>query len=302
MAVEQQILKNKELDRKLLEEGYVVVPFLSSQEVQSLVDYYYASHPRQLDGMYATAHVPDIALRMRMNDFIKKVFARAIGEMFINCNPLGGSFIAKGKGEKGTLEPHQDWNIVDEEQYRSFNIWVPLVNLSEKNGVIKVIPGSHTWLKNYRSANIHSAFSKVNDSVWKILTPLYMNAGEALIYDHRLIHASGSNNSDEIRLAAVYGIIPKGAQMFYYHKANDETVEVFESNPEFFLYGNIFEGPKGLKSVAKKPHDFHEVNEEELDKLNGNHRPFRMNSVRKIFELFTAKFQLFLIILPCRLQ
>jgi hypothetical protein len=259
MAVEQPILKDAELDRNLLAEGYVVVPFLTVEEVQSLKDYYYASHPRQLDGMYATAHVPDINLRMRMNDFIKKVFARAIGEMFVNCNPLGGSFIAKGKGQKGTLEPHQDWNIVDEEQYRSFNIWVPLVNLNEQNGAIKIIPKSHVWMKNYRSANIHSAFSKVNDLVWKMLQPLHMKAGEALIYDHRLVHASGENHSDEIRLAAVYGIIPLGARMFYYHKADENTVEVFESNPEFFLYGNIFEGPKGLRSAGKKSHRFQEV-------------------------------------------
>jgi len=277
MAIEQQILSDTQLDRKLLEEGYVVVPFLTADEVQSLKEYYYASHPRQLDGMYATAHVSDISLRMRMNDFIKKIFARSIDEMFVNCNPLGGSFIAKGKGQKGTLEPHQDWNIVDEEQYRSFNIWVPLVNLNEQNGAIMIIPKSHAWLKNYRSANIHSAFSKVNDTVWKMLQPLYMKAGEALIYDHRLVHASGENHSDEIRLAAVYGIIPQGAHMFYYHKADENTVEVFESNPEFFLYGNIFEGPKGLKVVGKKNYRFQEVDEPGLLQIaqkNRAHKAF----------------------------
>lgn len=296
MALNQQILKDTGLDRRLLEEGYVVMPFLSQAEVHALADYYYASHPRQLDGMYATAHVPDISLRMRMNDFIKKVFARAIAETFVNCNPLGGSFIAKGKGQKGTLEPHQDWNIVDEEHYRSFNIWVPLVDLTNDNGPIMIIPRSHAWLKNYRSANIHSAFSKVNDAIWKMLQPLLLKAGEALIYDHRLVHASGVNNSDEIRLAAVYGIIPEGARMFYYHQADDHTVEVFESNPEFFLYGNIFEGPKGLKSVAEKPHDFHEVNEEELAELTAKDKSFRLRkpgSFRKIFRLFSAKFRAF---------
>ncbi len=292
MAVSQQILIDKDLDKKLLEEGYVVVPFLSSEEVQSLVDYYYESHPRQLDGMYATAHVPDISLRMRMNDFIKKTFARAIEEMFVNCTPLGGAFIAKGKGAKGTLEPHQDWNIVDEEQYRSFNIWVPLVHLNENNGPIMVLPGSHAWLKNYRSANINSAFSKVNDTIWRILTPLYMKAGGALIYDHRLVHASGNNSTDEIRLAAVYGIIPESARMFYYQKVDTGTIEIFESNPEFFLYGNIFEGPKGLKSIRKKPHHFHELNEEELDTLTGNRSSAKKQNepgaLRKIWSLFAS--------------
>jgi hypothetical protein len=276
----QPILSDKILDQRLLEDGYVVIPFLTADEVSKLTDFYYQFHPRELNGMYATAHMPDLDLRVKMNNFIKDVFDRAISETCVNYNPLGGSFIAKGKGEQGALEPHQDWNIVDEEQYRSFNIWTPLVDLKENNGVIRVMHGSHLWLKSFRSANIPSAYSQVNELLWKKMRPLYMKAGEALIYDHRLVHASGPNRSDEIRLAAVYGIIPKDAQMFYYHKADEETIEVFESNPEFFLYGNIFEGPKGLSLVEKFAHDFPSMNEEKLYALTGWERdmePFMLS-------------------------
>lgn len=253
----QKILSDTALDEQLLKEGYVVIPFLSENEVANLVNFYYENHSVVTDGMYATAHVSDISFRVKMNDYIKKIFARAIDETFVNSNPLGGSFIAKGKGNKGTLHPHQDWNIVDEERYRSFNIWVPLVDLNENNGAIKILPQSHAWLKTYRSANISSAYSEVNDLLWEKTIPLFMKKGEALIYDHRLLHASGENFSDELRLAAVYGIIPKDAQMYYYHKADENTVEVFESNPDFFLYGNIFEGPKGLNSIEKFNYNFH---------------------------------------------
>ena len=262
----QQILRDEQLDKKLLEEGYVVIPFLSANEVSSLTNFYYENHPQQTEGMYATAHVPDISFRMKMNDFIKQNFARTIEETFVNCNPLGGSFIAKGKGTRGTINPHQDWNIVDEEKFRSFNIWVPLVDLNENNGVIKILPRSHVWLKSYRSANINSAYEAVNDLLWQKMIPLFMKRGEALIYDHRLLHASGENFSNELRLAAVYGIIPQEAEMLYYHKADENTVEVFESNPEFFLYGNIFEGPKGLKSRTKMKHTFEKVSATQLNK------------------------------------
>jgi hypothetical protein len=66
---------------------------------------------------------------------------------------------------------------------------------------------------------------------------------------YRLIHASGPNITDEIRLACVYGIIPQGAEMFYYHQKDEQTIEVYRSNPEFFLYGNIFNGPIGLQKT-----------------------------------------------------
>ncbi len=259
MNAQQQILKDAQLDKQLLEKGYVVIPFLDTGEVGKLVNSYYDHHPRQQEGMYATAHVPDLELRIKMNDLIKKVFARAIEDTFVNYTALGGSYIAKGGGAKGTLHPHQDWNIVDEEHYRSFNIWVPLVDLHENNGAIKILPESHAWLTTYRSANINSAYTRVNDLLWEKMVTLFMKAGEALIYDHRLLHASGENTSPEIRLAAVYGIIPDKSSMRYYHKADEKTVEVFESNPEFFLYGNIFEGPKGLNSLGKFEHNFPEV-------------------------------------------
>jgi hypothetical protein len=245
------ILRDPLLEKELSEKGFVVVPFLNENEVDALTAFYYGRHDRALDGMYATAHTPDISLRMAMNDFIKEQFKRPIAEFFCNANALGGSFIAKGKGERGTLHPHQDWNIVDESQFRSFNIWVPLVDLHEHNGAIQIIPGSHLWDLTFRSGNIPFAYQDQIDKINTQLQPLYMKKGEALIYDHRLIHASGTNETDEIRLAAVFGIIPDEAEMRYYHQKDRETIEVYESNKEFFLYGNIFEGPKGLKKLEE---------------------------------------------------
>lgn len=249
MTAPQKILQDDQLDLQLLEQGYVIVPFLEEQTVEKLKDFYYKSHPDQLEGMYATAHVPDIDFRIKMNNYIQEQFQASIDQYFYDCNPLGGSYIAKGSGEKGSLVPHQDWNIVDESMYRSFNIWTPLVDVSPKNGTLLIEPGSHLWNFNYRSASIPFAYPEKEKDLWQSMLQLEMKAGEALIYDHRLIHASGVNNSSEIRLVCVYGIIPNEAPMYYYHKNEKEEIEVYESNPDFFLYGNIFEGPKGLKKV-----------------------------------------------------
>jgi Phytanoyl-CoA dioxygenase (PhyH) len=278
------VLRDQDLDLKLLKEGYVVIPFLSASEVQELKEVYYRDHPRNLSGMAATAHLPDLDMRMKMNDAIKKVFERPIRENLANINALGGSFIAKGKGQQGTLSPHQDWNIVDENLFRSFNIWVPLVDLTPTNGAICVMPGSHSWLRSYRSANIASAYHQVDDLLWQRMASLYMRAGEALVYDHRLIHASGENQTDEIRLAAVFGIIPEGASMVYYHKKDDATVEVYESSKEFFLYENIFDGPKTLKKINEVPYTFPLIDARQLDQLSG-YRPGVLQRLRAIFHL-----------------
>lgn len=244
----QKILQDDLLDKKLLRDGFVVVPFLDEGETKQLSDFFYENHPSKVDGFYATAHSPDLPFRNKMNDEIKAVFKRATDQYFNQCTPLGGSFVVKSNGQKERLHPHQDWNIVDEEKYRSFNIWVPLVDLNDKNGVIKVMPGSHRWVKNYRGPGIPDSFQNFNEKIWQGMIPLFMKAGEALIYDHRLFHASDPNTTDVLRIAAVFGIIPTGAPMYYY-SGNNGSVEVYESSLEFFLKENIQRGPEILKKV-----------------------------------------------------
>jgi len=77
--------------------------------------------------------------------------------------------------------------------------------------------------------------------------------------------------------------------MYYYHKADENTVEIFESNPDFFLYGNIFEGPKGLQSIAKKSHNFHDVNAKELDHLYRNIPRRKVGPLRRILGIFSTR-------------
>lgn len=246
--MQQKILRDDGLDKKLLADGLVVVPFLSQQETSHLIDFFYKHHPSEPNGFYATAHVQDIEFRNRMNDEIKYVFSKAVKEYFHQCSALGGSFVVKSNKQKERLHPHQDWNIVDEEKYRSFNIWVPLLDLNEKNGVIRALPGSHRWIKNYRGPGIPDRFQKFNQQIWERMVPLFMKAGEALIYDHRLFHASDPNTTDVLRIAAVFGIIPNGAQMYHYC-GNNDNVEMYESNLDFFLKENIQNGPSILNKV-----------------------------------------------------
>jgi hypothetical protein len=241
----QRILSDNQLDKALLQQGYVVVPFLDADAVRELKGFFLENHPQGVNGFYATAHSPDTAFRQRMNDRIMEAFKGPIVRYFTGCRPLGGSFVVKSRENTSRLHPHQDWNIVDEDKYRSFNIWVPLVNLTEQNGAIRVMPHSHRWVRNFRGPNIPDAFAGVQEDIWKKMTALHMKAGEALIYDHRLFHASDPNTTDELRVAAVFGIIPEEAQMLYYF-GRDEKVEVYKSSVEFFMTGDIQKGPEIL--------------------------------------------------------
>jgi len=245
----RKILKDDLLDKNLYKDGFVVIPFLNKSETDQLVNFFYENHPSGIEGFYASAHAQDIPFRNKMNYGIKTVFIPAIQKYFCECSPLGGSFVVKSNAMKDKLTPHQDWNIVDEEKFRSFNIWVPLVDLTKKNGAIKIKVGSHRWIKNFRGPGIPDDFQNFHEQIWNEMIPLYMKAGEALIYDHRLFHASDPNTTDILRVAAVFGIIPSEAKMFHCC-GNNGSVEIYESSVDFFMKENIQDGPSILRKVS----------------------------------------------------
>jgi len=267
----KQFLSSKELDAQLNQKGFVVVPFLQTDEVEELKTFFKDNHQDEIPSFYATAHSTNVDFRKKMNEKIREVFDNSIENYFQNCIPLGGSFIVKNNKGSQILNAHQDWNIVDESQFRSFNIWVPLLDLTSQNGAIAVIPESHLWVSNFRGPNIPNDFQEYSSQLWKMLETLEMKAGEALIYDHRLFHASHANNSNELRLACVFGIIPDEAEMYYFF-GNENQIEQYESNVEFFMNGNIQQGNEILKKIKSF----------ERPKLDLSHLPFQIEKQEKI--------------------
>lgn len=259
-------LKDVVLNETFVREGYVIVPFLNEEEIHTLTKVYYENHDEGHEGLYATAHASDYDFKKKLNDVILEKMQRSLTLLFDNARPLGGSYIVKYKGENGSLPPHQDWTIVDEEQFFSANIWIPLVDTNEENGAISILPQSHHLLKSIRAVNIPDPFYQITNHVRQFHKTLPMKAGEALIYDHRLLHASEINKTDTPRLAVVFGIIPEQAEMRYYFQENGMVSE-YESSVDFFFKNEILKGPANLKKLREFKYEIPALTEEDFNQL-----------------------------------
>ena len=251
----QKILIDDNLDAALLEKGYVIVRFIAKEEVENLTTFFYQNYKTIKEGLFASSHSPDPSLRKIISDRIRDSFFPSVSNYFFECAPLGGSYIVKGPGEKGMLNPHQDWNIVDENNFRSFNIWVPLVDVDESNGAILVMPGSHAKSAFIRGVNIPNKFENVFPLLWDNMETLRMKAGEALIYDHRLIHASRPNHHSVPRIAVVFGITSERAPIRYYYR-QENNIEEYNCTAEFYLTENPGMGPGMNKKIRDIPYNF----------------------------------------------
>lgn len=243
------ILNDPQSDKKLSDLGYAIFPLLSEKEIKAISDYYFANETKTPDHFYSSTHSKDLDFRKRSSDFIKRTVSPLLLPVLKNYKVLGGAFVVKPANGKGMLEPHQDWNIVDEEKYRSYNLWIPLVDVNVENGAVFVQNESHRKIKTYRGPGIPSAFNGIESLVWTNLHPLPMKAGQALLYDHALIHGSPNNTTNMIRIGIVVGIIPEKADMQLYF-GSDGEIKSYKADEFYFMEKDPSSGPQGLTYLA----------------------------------------------------
>jgi hypothetical protein len=257
---------DSDLSERLTVDGYATFDLLSDEDVKALTDLFNSHHSTNPEGFYATTHLDDKEKRKVLSDEAMSILSRRIETHFKNIELLGGAFISKAPGEKGILPLHQDWNLVDEKIARSYNLWIPLVDVNEENGAMRLLVGSHTKQETYRGPNVPPVLYPISSEVDQHMISLNMKQGEAVLYDHALWHSSPQNQTKQLRLAFVLGAVPKSAELKYYQQ-NGDMVEEYASHPNFFFENDRESGPDGLKLLRTFNHPNSFISTEEFEEL-----------------------------------
>lgn len=257
---------DSELTERLATDGFVTFDLLRDFDLDGLKAIFKEHHSANPEGFYATTHLDDKAKRKLLSDQAMSILACRIEAHFENIELLGGAFISKAPGEKGILPLHQDWNLVDEKVARSYNLWIPLVDVNEENGAMRILVGSHTKQQTYRGPNIPPVLYPISSEVDQHMVSLNMKKGEAVLYDHALWHSSPQNQTDQLRLAFVLGVVPQEADLKYYQQKGD-TVEEYASHPNFFFENDRESGPDGLELIRTFHHPNSFLSKDEFEKV-----------------------------------
>jgi hypothetical protein len=121
---------------------------------------------------------------------------------------------------------HQHSSLVDESRYRSVATWLPLADTSIESGTLYVITGSHAFSDHVRSYNdFRRGFENVSRRIIeRYSTPVLLKAGQAIIFDDRLVHWSPRNRSTGIRTALQLELIPNEAELTVYYRTNEHEL------------------------------------------------------------------------------
>ena len=276
------VFNDEKLQQQFEKDGYIVVPFLSTEEVARLKNLYEEVSPQIPASFHSTSFNNDDALKQKINNEVEKIYSSKAEALFHDIKKLGSSFLTKPTGITGTMPVHQDWTVVDEEKFYSVTAWVPLQDVNENNGAIKVLPGSHRFSKTLRSPNIPNEFDGLSEAISKQMKSVNMKAGEAFVFNHALLHASWLNQSASPRVAVTYGLIPREAKLYLYLKNENGKLEKYSMPDDMFSkYTNIGAPPACGEKIDEFDYEIKPVNEFQLKQMMNSLKEFKMKPIFK---------------------
>ncbi|MEZ5036503.1 MAG: phytanoyl-CoA dioxygenase family protein [Chitinophagales bacterium] len=275
------IFKDSLLQNELEVNGFIIVPFYNSVDIKLLTEFYDENTQKNVSGFQPTTYFNSLEYRLKASSFIKNVAKKYIDLYLHNYKTYMGSFIVKYADKNSELGVHQDMSLVDESKFMGVNIWAPLCDTTSENGALYLIPKSHRIFPTYRNATIKNIYDKEYALIKKYMQPVFVKAGEAIIFDNSILHYSPSNFSNKIRIATNVFVTHQDAKIIIsYHDKTQNKIERFEQEDDFFTaytqFGNESnqDRPKIGKSLGFTDYNFPDLTpsflKEHYGKLKNN--------------------------------
>ncbi len=252
---------NQELEERFQKDGYVEVPFLSSEEVEMLKAYYFDTlkdsggrlgpedekYQSNQEITYDFTFIDKNSdYKQQVFDMITKSFANRVDDYLDKYKPIIANFIRK-KEDGGEVPLHQNWAFADEHKCATVSIWCPLVDSNRENGTLEVVPGSHKRYGEVRGPMIKSELADIQTEIIdKYMQPVETKAGNAVILDDSIVHYSSPNQTNGLRLAIQLILIPNEEKSIHFHmdlSKDRSLVEVLEVDKDFYMKFNPWKKP-----------------------------------------------------------
>lgn len=274
------LLQDPQLAALLERDGVAKIPFLSEEALRELQTFQRQIHPNDqlpkvYDNIYMTTWCPDLAYKLVIKQKIEQIFEQAYAQHFQHFRSLNHVFIIKNPGQETTFNIHQDWNVVDETKWPSYNIWVPLQDVDEHSGAMWIIKKSHRLTANIRGAGqLFPNYMDAMEELRPYMVNFPMKAGEALVFRHSTIHGSPPNLSDQPRVVAAASIIPAQADLrIHFQAIGSDKIEVVSPEDDFiYHYDSLREDSVKVPPPGRK-----------IEQLSANN--YRQLSVPEIIEI-----------------
>lgn len=254
--------KDSKLQQQLEDEGVVKVPFLNSKQVEDIQHFIKKKTTvlqlAEEQGFMSGVAINDKKEKFKIDEKVRELLDPICSTYLNDYEALVYTVLAKAPTEHSQLDIHQDWSLVDEEKHYSLSLWIPLIDTNIENGTVHVVRGSHKEFNNIRGGSIPSIFhGQLSENLMSRMEPIEVKAGEALLFNQRLVHYSPINQTSTTRISLISSIIPKESDAFLYYREKPDTTEVYKMSRTFFLEYDDFIREKDLRPNGERVKDIY---------------------------------------------
>ena len=178
-----------------------------AKEIREEIEKIEKKWPGALDGINRNyVHlISPILNKVCLNKNILDSVESIIGKNILIC---GTTLFIKEKNKKGFVSFHQDAKYIGLEPHNWVTVWLAVTDSNEKNGCMRMLPGSHKDNLKYHEQkfdknNLLTRGQTIKNISLNETDPLILKAGEISLHHPLIVHGSGLNNSDDRRIGFV---------------------------------------------------------------------------------------------------
>lgn len=233
------VFNDAALQEEFSTKGYIVLPSVLTATELAVIMQAYSPFENEVSQPFHTSHFSaDVEYKSTIQKVIYDVVFPKVSAYFNAYVPIFANLMIKKANPENFLQMHADWTYVDETKFRSISVWIPFVDTNERNGCFGVIEKSHLFMNSIRGPGIQQNNFK-RDRIWvkKYGKLVPIKAGDAIVFDHALLHYSLANTSQESRPALNLTLAPKEAPIVHYCIPEGEHIieKYAVYDKEFFL-------------------------------------------------------------------
>jgi ectoine hydroxylase-related dioxygenase (phytanoyl-CoA dioxygenase family) len=146
------------------------------------------------------------------------------------------NLIVKNPGATHESTVRRDDSMHDENEFQYRQIWIPLVDTTEQNGALYVVPRSHKFFTEQRPQLALWPYRHLTNRLNREIVPLYVKAGDMIIYLDKTLHGSPNNYTNEPRPVVQGGLMHTDATPTFtrYIEESNEVVS-YAADVDFYL-------------------------------------------------------------------
>ena len=178
-----------------------------AKEIRDEIEKIEKNWPKALEGINRNyVHlISPVFNKVCLNKKILDAVESIIGKNILIC---GTTLFIKNPKEKGFVSFHQDAKYIGLEPHNWVTVWVAITDANEKNGCMRMLPGSHKenlkhHEENFDENNLLTRGQTIKNVSLDKTKPVILKAGQMSLHHPKIVHGSGLNYSNDRRIGFV---------------------------------------------------------------------------------------------------